>query len=379
MFCSLTQSRTSSPPKKAVAIAREIRELVIQEKTRYVSFNDSAISVQRFRELCSAIKKSDIRYYWSCLLRFEGGFEYEDFKNAYESGCRLIQFGLESGSQRLLNQLRKGVSLKNIETILEWCNLSGIFVNCFIFYRFPTETEMDCDQTLAFLQKNMRVINNLAYGPFRLERLSRVYRSPADFNIASIDTNKLELVPFAQYRVKDSTKENDDYFIVNFNHKFSFAPFLGQYLDNADEFPAFFELLCRNVHDVKKKSRERARSTKNCKDILFNCSDFKFSLAASEIEIHPIPCDENIRNAWMLRKSGFPMLRRINSTYATTLKLLSQSPFGGRFSRVLSMYTGRFHIPDTLAQRDLRMMFLDLYDQGVLWNIESVKSKAHIT
>ncbi len=376
-FCSLTQSRTNIGPKRPDEIASEIDELICEHGTHYVSFNDSAISVPMFRKLCNAITENGVQFYWTCLLRFEPEFQYEDFLNAHANGCRLIQFGMESGSQRLLNQMRKGVKLQDIENILYWCNKAGIFVNCFIFYGFPTENRDDCQQTMNFLEKNSGFINNLAYGPYRLERLSKVYRSPSEFNIKTVNTEHLELLPFVRYALQDHTKmDGVDAFELSFNQKFCNAPFLGKYLDNAEEFPAFFELLCNDVSAVKMKSQKKARVTKCCKEILFQCPDFRFVLAPGEIEMHDIPNGNRsigVKNAWLVRKIGLPIMQQINSTYAAMLRLLLETPLIWHFSRALHKYTKQFMVPENLAQRDLRMMLFDLYNQGLLQNIQPIE------
>lgn len=74
------------------------------------------------------------------------------------SGCKEISFGLESGSQRVLNMMRKGVSVKNYEDIIKNCHRAGIQVTTCVIVGFPGEMWRDFFLTLLLIFKLHRSI-----------------------------------------------------------------------------------------------------------------------------------------------------------------------------------------------------------------------------
>lgn len=70
-----------------------------------------------------------------------------------QNGCAEIAWGMESGDDKILKNLRKGVNTKDIETVLRLTTEAGIPSELFIMYNSPGESKKSLDTTLSFLRR----------------------------------------------------------------------------------------------------------------------------------------------------------------------------------------------------------------------------------
>jgi len=101
---------------------------------------------------------------WLCYARFEKALTPELCQLIARAGCRKLLLGLESGCQRVLDIMEKGIGLEIIETTLKNLYIAGVSVYLFCLVGFPTETEEDVLQTMNLLIRNKDVINT--FGSF---------------------------------------------------------------------------------------------------------------------------------------------------------------------------------------------------------------------
>jgi radical SAM superfamily enzyme YgiQ (UPF0313 family) len=69
------------------------------------------------------------------------------------AGCRLIHYGIESGSERIMKMINKRISLEQIEKGMEITKDVGIPTACFFMFSFPTETLEEMEKTIQFAIK----------------------------------------------------------------------------------------------------------------------------------------------------------------------------------------------------------------------------------
>ncbi len=81
----------------------------------------------------------------------DNGLSSRDLKAAYAAGLRRISFGLESGSQSLLESMDKGSKIDGNAAFLQAAHNAGISVRCTIMHGYPGETAADLQATIAFI------------------------------------------------------------------------------------------------------------------------------------------------------------------------------------------------------------------------------------
>lgn len=117
-----------------------------------IYFLDSAIPANVLKLFCKAIKENGAKFTWGTNSRFDKVFADEEFiKMLAEAGCTFIKFGLESGSQRVLELMNKGTKLEDAAKIIYLCRKYKILVHTYVMFAYPGETELDRQETKAFL------------------------------------------------------------------------------------------------------------------------------------------------------------------------------------------------------------------------------------
>ena len=94
----------------------EIRLLVGRYGVRELNIDDGTFTTRRQRviEFCQRLKKERFKLVWTCNGRVDN-LDDEMLGEMKQSGCKMIRLGVESGSQDVLDNIRKGLTLKQIE------------------------------------------------------------------------------------------------------------------------------------------------------------------------------------------------------------------------------------------------------------------------
>ena len=122
-------------------ILAELDYLVYQLGFRYIHFLDDTltISVRRIKELCSAIIDKQYPIKWFCESRVDV-MDRELVELLAMAGCDFIQFGFESGSQKVLDAMLKKVTVPQMETAVKLCLENGIRPMGNFIVGFPEDT-----------------------------------------------------------------------------------------------------------------------------------------------------------------------------------------------------------------------------------------------
>lgn len=153
-FCVVHDNRRQrfNPVGKAVD---EMELLVGRYNAGYIFFMDSLFisNKKRILDICTEIKRRRLDFKWGCEAHVH--FIDEELVTAMESsGCVDMNFGLESGVQRLLDGVCKGIRLDKSESAIKMVkkytriNVGGLFI-----LGLPGETPLDSMQTIRFAKK----------------------------------------------------------------------------------------------------------------------------------------------------------------------------------------------------------------------------------
>lgn len=110
-----------------------------------------AISKRRLVNICSELINSDINVHWSCDMRADFIAKHEEIPPLmFDAGCRNVNFGIESGSQNVLDFYQKGESLDDIKKAVSLMQRAGITTTGFFILGGPTETVLTIKDTISF-------------------------------------------------------------------------------------------------------------------------------------------------------------------------------------------------------------------------------------
>lgn len=144
-------------------IAMEIQHFMKMYGTMVFEFSDSLIngSMKAFRDLCQCM--SDYRerteypenaVVWGgqFIVRSETQMTKNDFQLMKKAGMEWATLGIESGSEKIRNDMKKGFSNEDIYYTIDNLIKNGISMDLLFIFGYPTETEEDVQETMNVLK-----------------------------------------------------------------------------------------------------------------------------------------------------------------------------------------------------------------------------------
>lgn len=155
IFCHNTWRDTPCRFNSAERVVAEIKELISRYGVAagYFVEDNFFLEKNRAQRICEMIIAKNIKFIWGANTRVDN-IDADTLKLARRAGCRLVSFGFESGSQRILNLLKKGVTIEQSRRAIRICNDLGLMVNGSFIIGNPTETLEDIKQTRDFIKNN---------------------------------------------------------------------------------------------------------------------------------------------------------------------------------------------------------------------------------
>jgi len=134
-----------------------VDELEFLHKTYGVdkfTFCDDAFTVDqaRIEELCREILDRKFKIQWNCGTRVDM-VTRELLVKMKEAGCISVWFGVESGSQQVLDAMKKGISTEQTIQVLGWVRELGLKPVPNVILGFPGETRETAWKTIKFVEK----------------------------------------------------------------------------------------------------------------------------------------------------------------------------------------------------------------------------------
>jgi hypothetical protein len=168
----------------------EVEHLCRVKNTYAFFFSDHLIngSLRELRAFCREVIKRDIKIKWTGFCRFDTLMDRPFYEELGLSGCVSLVYGAESGSQRVLNLMNKGISIEEMERNLRDSRAVGMQAMTNWLVGFPGEKPQDFAETLTFIwrnrNRNIIRINRRAFSP-RSESL--VGQNPESFAVSGLD------------------------------------------------------------------------------------------------------------------------------------------------------------------------------------------------
>jgi hypothetical protein len=98
--------------------------------------------------------KSAPKLSWGCFARADEFARQPSLaKTMREAGCGWVFLGVETGSDRLLKDMRKGCTVRDVERGISLARDAGIRVHANLIVGFPGETERTVDESLALVER----------------------------------------------------------------------------------------------------------------------------------------------------------------------------------------------------------------------------------
>ncbi|MGR3318978.1 MAG: B12-binding domain-containing radical SAM protein [Candidatus Anammoxibacter sp.] len=140
--------------KKSARLIDEVDHAIRQFKVKSGYFIDLEFTINRelVEDLCEHLIKHDYDFRWCCQTRADT-VDTKLLVKMKKAGCRLIHYGVETGSDRVMKIIKKKINHSQIKEGIVETKKAGIEQACFFLFGFPSETEEDMIQTIEFAKR----------------------------------------------------------------------------------------------------------------------------------------------------------------------------------------------------------------------------------
>jgi radical SAM superfamily enzyme YgiQ (UPF0313 family) len=153
-FCDVSLDYISRYETASAGLLVDRIEAIIAETGQTgFHFVDEAAPPKILKALAEELIRRKVMISWWGNIRFEKTFTPELCELLAQSGCMAMSGGLEVASDRLLDLMKKGVSVEQVAQVTKGFSDSGILVHAYLMYGFPTQTVQETVDSLEYVRQ----------------------------------------------------------------------------------------------------------------------------------------------------------------------------------------------------------------------------------
>jgi len=185
LFCSdvISVSGRTFRTRSVENVLLEMQEQARRHETTNFLFLD--LKLNSWPDMIRGIAEASSRYVqgaeWIGTVhvdqREDNGLSRADLETAVEGGMRRVSFGLESGSQRLLDAMSKGTSVERNSAFIRDAHAAGLSIRCTMFKGFPGETAADMEATVRFLDEHASYLDRVRFNEFTVHTGTPIWKA----------------------------------------------------------------------------------------------------------------------------------------------------------------------------------------------------------
>ncbi|MCX6171372.1 MAG: B12-binding domain-containing radical SAM protein [Flavobacterium sp.] len=225
-------------PIAAKTLVDRMEEMIAQTGENGFHFVDEAAPPALMREVAIEILRRKLTVSWWTNIRFEKSFTSDLCMLLKASGCIAVSGGLEVASDRLLELIKKGVTVEQVAQVTRNFTESGIMVHAYLMYGYPTQTVQETIDSLEMVRQLFELgsIQSGFWHQFAMTAHSPVGLFPEEFGVIPQQNE----ITFANNDIQfiDKTGINHDKFsfglkksLFNFMHGICFDYELQEWFD----------------------------------------------------------------------------------------------------------------------------------------------------
>ena len=135
-------------------VVDEVDHVVNESGVDEIYFDDDCLTLdkRRLMKICEEIRRRGIDVKWMCQARVDN-VDRKLLKEMKKAGCHYIKYGVESGSQRMLDVMKKGITLEDARRAFKVTRKIGIKTQAFFLFGLPWDTHKTIRETIEFAKE----------------------------------------------------------------------------------------------------------------------------------------------------------------------------------------------------------------------------------
>ncbi len=153
IFCQKELTGRGFRVQSTEKIVDELEHVIKTYDPGVILFVDEILTLRkkRIHEMCDEILRRGLKFEWVANTRADC-VDYPLLKHMHRAGCRRIYYGWESGSQRMLDVLKKDLTPEVIINAAKMTRRAGIWAKVYLIVGSPGETPQDIEETEKVLR-----------------------------------------------------------------------------------------------------------------------------------------------------------------------------------------------------------------------------------
>ena len=153
-FCDVSLDYISRYETASASLLVDRIEAIVAETGQTgFHFVDEAAPPKILKALAEELIRRKVVISWWGNIRFEKTFTPDLCDLLAQSGCIAMSGGLEVASDRLLDRMKKGVSVEQVAQVTKGFSDAGILVHAYLMYGFPTQTVQETVDSLEYVRQ----------------------------------------------------------------------------------------------------------------------------------------------------------------------------------------------------------------------------------
>ena len=185
-FCTHRQTYLDYRRESPEQTIERLFELKRKHAVDLFALADEMVHPKRMDRLADLILASGQEIRFSAYASPTGAFTQDLLQRSARAGLRVLMWGIESASQRVLRLMNKGTRPENFGRILADSHAAGIANLVFVMFGFPTEDRHELESTVNFIDRNKDHIAALSKSRFLLLQNAPMLGDPHKYHLKNI-------------------------------------------------------------------------------------------------------------------------------------------------------------------------------------------------
>lgn len=185
-FCDVTLDYIGRyDPTPAIVLVDRMETLIEETGQSGFHFVDEAAPPLLLRDVALELLERGTAVSWWGNIRFEKTFSPDLCRLLAAAGCIAVSGGLEVASDRLLERMKKGVTVEQVGRVAQAFTAAGVMVHAYLMYGFPTQTAAETVDSLERVRQLFEagVLQSAFWHRFVATRHAPVGQDPAAYGI----------------------------------------------------------------------------------------------------------------------------------------------------------------------------------------------------
>jgi len=161
-FCAASRMFPGGVRLRSMAhVQQEVEQVLAHRRVGALKLFDSTFTANRAHVIAFCDMIRPYHLLWECEIRADT-VDQDLLELMRDAGCRYVNVGLETTSARLLTSIGKGISVPQVERVLDWCTRLAVKTKVFFTFGHLGQTMQECRDDLRYIRSRRDSIDFFA-------------------------------------------------------------------------------------------------------------------------------------------------------------------------------------------------------------------------